>query len=580
MKQLFLFLACLISHISCLTSAFAQAPEKMNYQGVARDLSGNVLPNQNIGLRLTLHSTSAGGPVVYQETQATATNAFGLFDIKIGDGTVVSGTFSTISWGSDVFYIQSEMDAAGGTNYQNMGTSQLVSVPYALYAKTSGNTGATGATGAPGATGSAGATGATGAFPAGTNPGDMQYWNGTSWVMIPIGTPGQFLQVDATNVPTWTGGGLATLTTDPIPSQVYFSAYNGAGGNLSNTGITASGGSPVFGYGMVWSTSPNPTMADDYSYYQSNITVGAFNSYLTNLAPGTTYFVRAYVINSAGVAYGNQVSFSTFNTSLPTVTTTPVTGVTGGVAYSGGNVSADGGANVTAKGVCWSTSPSPTIANSKTVDGFGNGSFSSIANGLVISTTYYLRAYATNIAGTSYGNEYTFTTTSTLSIGSYHQGGIIGYFLQNGDPGYDINVLHGIIISQSNIGTGVVWGCEGTLITGANGTLIGDGAQNTLDIIAGCNTPGIAAELCNSLVLNSYSDWFLPSDNEWIAMDLNLVLINGISNAQGYWTSNQFSANNANINFNNYPSYTGYIGNIPKSDANSYGGVVRAIRMF
>jgi hypothetical protein len=409
----------------------------------------------------------------------------------------------------------------------------------------------------------------------------MQYWNGASWVLIPIGAPGQFLQVNPSNIPTWTGGTFPTLTTNAIPSQITnFSAYENAGGNLTSTGITPSGGSPVFGYGTCWATTPNPTTANAFSYNQGSISVGPFNSFLSNLVPSTTYYVRAYVVNSTGTTYGNQISFTTFTPSIPTITTTAVTGITGGVANSGGNVTADGGAIVTARGVCWSTSPVPTTADSKTTDGANTGSFTSIANGLLISTTYYIRAYATNVAGTAYGNQYSFTTSATLSIGSFYQGGLIGYFLQSGDPGYNPFVQHGIIISKNDVAAAAPWGCYGTLIAGASGTLIGDGAQNTIDIVAGCATIGIAAEVCSSLVLNSYSDWFLPSDADWVAMDLNLVLVNGISNQQGYWTSNQLNANTAHITFNNYPSYTGYIGNIAKTDISSYGGVVRAARMF
>ncbi len=158
MKNL-LLLVCVA--VSFTASVLAQAPEKMNYQGVARDLSGNVLPNQNIGLRITLHSGSSGGATVYQETHNTTTNAFGLFNLEIGSGSVVSGTFSSITWGSNSFYVQVELDPAGGVSYTNMGTSQLISVPYALYAKSSGSVGPTGPTGATG-TGVAGPTGPTG----------------------------------------------------------------------------------------------------------------------------------------------------------------------------------------------------------------------------------------------------------------------------------------------------------------------------------------------------------------------------------------------------------------------------------
>lgn len=137
MKKILLTLAV---SAGIFASAFAQVPEKINYQGVARNPAGNILPAQTIGLKFTIHSSSVNGPNVYSETHSTTTNEFGLFNIQIGGGTVVSGTFSSIDWGNDSFYLQVEMDAAGGTTYLDMGTSQLVSVPYALYAKTSGAT--------------------------------------------------------------------------------------------------------------------------------------------------------------------------------------------------------------------------------------------------------------------------------------------------------------------------------------------------------------------------------------------------------------------------------------------------------
>jgi hypothetical protein len=148
------------------TFLYAQAPELFNYQGVARDNSGNVLANQAIGLRITLHSGSPGGTTVYSETHAVTTNTFGLFAVEIGGGSVLSGTIAAINWGGNSYYVQTEMDASGGTSYTNMGTAQLLSVPYALYSKSSGTSGpqgATGSTGATGATGTNGAPGATGA---------------------------------------------------------------------------------------------------------------------------------------------------------------------------------------------------------------------------------------------------------------------------------------------------------------------------------------------------------------------------------------------------------------------------------
>jgi hypothetical protein len=136
-KKLLLLTACCIL---LAANSFAQAPEKFNYQGVARDNSGNILASQNIGLRLSLHSSSPVGPIVYQETFDLNTNTFGLFSIEIGGGTWVSGVFAAINWGTASYYVQTEMDATGGTQYQSLGAAQLLSVPYALYAKTSGAT--------------------------------------------------------------------------------------------------------------------------------------------------------------------------------------------------------------------------------------------------------------------------------------------------------------------------------------------------------------------------------------------------------------------------------------------------------
>jgi len=117
--------------------SMAQSPEAFNYQAVARDAAGDVLSNQAIGIRVSLHNGSAAGAVDYSETFTPTTNEFGLFTLAIGTGTVVSGDFSTISWGTAQYWLQVEMDPAGGATYADMGTSQLLSVPYAMYAENS-----------------------------------------------------------------------------------------------------------------------------------------------------------------------------------------------------------------------------------------------------------------------------------------------------------------------------------------------------------------------------------------------------------------------------------------------------------
>ena len=159
-----------ISVIVFVFNAFlhAQSPQAINYQGVARDNSGNVLSSHAISLRLSLLSGSASGNVIYVETHTKTTDGFGLFTLKIGQGTVVSGTFSSINWGISTYYLKIEIDPNAGSNYQLVGTNQFLSVPYAFYANQSGTGGATGVTGetgmmgVPGKSGVSGNTGATG----------------------------------------------------------------------------------------------------------------------------------------------------------------------------------------------------------------------------------------------------------------------------------------------------------------------------------------------------------------------------------------------------------------------------------
>ena len=198
---------------------------------------------------------------------------------------------------------------------------------------------------------------------------------------------------------------LPTVTTNSVTNITENSAT--CGGN-----VTFDGGANVTVRGVCWSTSQNPTIADSHTADGSGM--GSFANSMTGLSAGTTYYVRAYATNSVGTSYGNQVSFTT--PCAPAVTTTSVTNITQNSATCGGNVTSNGGASVTARGVCWSTSQNPTISNSHTADGSGTGSFSSSITGLSPNTTYYVRAYATNSVGTSYGNQVSFTTATYPTV--------------------------------------------------------------------------------------------------------------------------------------------------------------------
>ena len=209
--------------------AMAQAPQKFSYQGVARDNASNILANQNIGLQISLHSASPSGTVVYQETQAPTTNAFGLFNIQVGGGTVVSGDLASVDWGANSYYLQVEMDASGGTSYLDMGTAQLLSVPYALYAENSGTPGPQGPAGADGTNGSDGATGAQG-------PTGPQGQAGADGAIGPQGPTG----ADGTN-----GVDGATGPTGPLVAGLNKQTLRHDGSNWVASGALSNDGTNV-----------------------------------------------------------------------------------------------------------------------------------------------------------------------------------------------------------------------------------------------------------------------------------------------------------------------------------------------
>lgn len=280
-----------------------------------------------------------------------------------------------------------------------------------------------------------------------------------------------------------------TVTTAQVTNIQQTTATGG--GNVTN-----SGGATVTERGICWSTSQNPSLTNGSHQQASSGGTGTFVVNMTSLTPGTTYYVRAYAINSEGTRYGNQENFQTqqyytisasanptnggtatvsgngnfiynqvctltatqasgytfnrwtkngvevstqnpfsfnvtesgnyvaqfqVNVTVPTVITTdPVTNIQQTIATGGGNVTNSGGATVTARGVCWSTSSNPTINNSHTTNGTGTGIFTSSITGLTAGTIYHVRAYATNSAGTAYGADVTFTTqqvpTYTISV--------------------------------------------------------------------------------------------------------------------------------------------------------------------
>ncbi len=388
MKRIFTLLAFIL----VTTNIWAQVPQKMSYQAVIRNSSNVLVSSAAVGIKISVLQGTSTGSAVYVETHNTSTNANGLVSLQIGGGTIVSGTFAAINWANGPYFIKTETDPTGGTNYNISGTTELLSVPYALAAGQSSP--------APG-----------------TAIGDMQYWNGTTWVLLPIGTSGQVLKVN-NNIPQWTTpeqGVLSSVTTDLVNEVKAKQA------TITGTVVNA-GGQLVIIRGFCYSTNPNPTVTDQVVVNGNGVSIGTFSSDITGLTINTTYYVRAYATTTAGTSYGNILSLTTTN-GVAAITTNPVTALQECNITCGGTVTTDGGDPIIASGICFSTSPNPTIADNP----LGVGplyDFTTTITSQQPNTLYYYRAYTQNSTGTFYGAVLSFTSpnfTATVTTNAATQ---------------------------------------------------------------------------------------------------------------------------------------------------------------
>ena len=270
---------------------------------------------------------------------------------------------------------------------------------------------------------------------------------------------------------------IPTLTTANVTDITINSATTGGS-------ITKDGGATVTARGVCWGTTANPVISG--SHTSDNSGTGSFTSNLTNLAPNTQYHLRAYATNKAGTAYGADVTFATTAIVISTLTTTAVTGITLTTAASGGNITADGGGAVTARGVCWATTANPVIgATNTTTDGTGTGVFTSAITGLLPGTPYHIRAYATNSAGTAYGADVPFTTLS-VAVPTVTTTAVTGMTLTTAASGGNVIADGGAAVTVR----GVCWATTVNPVIGAtnttsNGTGTGVFTSNLTGLLPG-----------------------------------------------------------------------------------------------
>ena len=569
-------LITLIIMVLAVASLMAQAPEKFSYQAVVRNANNQLVTNAPVGVRVSILQGSADGEALYVETHSAVTNANGLLTLEIGGGKAQRGAFDRIDWANGPYFLMTETDPNGGGNYSITSTQQLLSVPYALYAREAANS----------FSGDYNDLKNKPAIP--QNVGELTNDAGYITLSDLPNPPKGGGEVNSNNegiIYTTECGEINLCELAQMRTVLLPTVTTGNVSRIFETNATCSGTVMANGYsevtvrGMCWSNEPSPTVEGNHKTEGSGI--GEFTSLLTDLQPNTTYYVKAYATNSIGTAYGEEVNFTTDDTcatiSLPysedfegytsstmsetgvqpecwkliaedvaltnatkpqlyrgfatsgryslrlknrciyampalseeidvsdltmsfnlrqpnsiyrlqvgvvdeygvftlvktikcsgtgieakivdfsgytgngrriafrntldnntnldysinyiddiafngSAFATPPTVITGSVsdvmattARCGGEVSTEGGSEVTMRGVCWGTESNPTIEGNHSNDGIGTGVFTRTLTNLTPNTTYYVRAYATNSVGTAYGEEVSFTTTDVL----------------------------------------------------------------------------------------------------------------------------------------------------------------------
>ena len=626
MKQVFTLIALLFM----LSTAHAQAPNAIPYQAAARNSSGAILASTNISVRFTIRDAVASGTILYRETHAVTTSVQGLFSVNVGQGTVVSGSFTGINWGVNHKFMQVELDPAGGSSYIDMGTQQLLSVPYALF------------------------SGAT--RPTISSVGDTMFFGGGVYYIIPgisaancVVSAGTI--TSASSVCTGSNISLTSSVAGGVWSSSNPSVAPIVGGNVlvgfsaGTTTVTytvaAACGTatvtavvtvnPVPAAGII--SGASSVCADQTTTLSSTIAGGTWTSSSTSVATVSSIGVVSGV--SAGVTtisytVTNGCGSATTSRSM-TVNPLPFAGTVSGTATvcvgstttltstgSGGTWSSSHGAIATINpmGVVTGVAAGTATISYKVVNSCGTstGVYVVTVNPLPIAGTItgadtVMMGGATTLSNTTAGGTWSSSNTAVatvgttgavngitvgsitvsytvtnscgtsvttkdvyvrpLMVGDSYGGGIIAYILQPGDPSYTAAGMRGLIAAPSDLGT-ARWWCSGTLVGGTS-IEIGAGATNTENILSVCPTAGIAARLCANLVLGGYDDWYLPSRNEMYKLHFNRLSIGGFSDDE-YWTSSEISdANATHFNF----SYGGH--------ASSYKGYtlrVRAVRSF
>ncbi len=449
----------------------AQSPQAFQYQAVVRDANGSLLTDQSVEFRIDLVEGSISGSPVYSETHSTQTNGQGLVTLEIGNGTT-SDDFSSIEWGAGSHFIKVWMDG------NEMGTTQLLSVPYSLYSETSshartfdlllekGNTPCTAET--------------KGAMRYNDSTDLVEFCNGSNWIALSSG-----LSVH-----------LAQLSTRPVADITEYGAVSG-GTILSN------GGAEVFEKGICWNLTGAPDVSNDKTIDGSGSE--NFSSTMGSLTSNEIYYVRAYARNTAGTAYGDEKSFTTL-VSVPETRNAEYLNST--TFRSGGVLEPGGRGTISERGIVYGLNTQPTLEDQFAVSTDETEEFMVTVMDLE-DNTYYYRAYSKNETGISFGPEMTYRNH---------------YVTENSIQLMPSSVEFSKVYADS-------WGSPPAESTE-------NGKSNTEQLVAQWGTDAVAAYTCDTLTANGYDDWFLPSKEELNHVYLNKGDISSISGLNSIcWSS-------------------------------------------
>ena len=269
-----------------------QVPDKMSYQAIIRDSTGLPIPNKNLFMKIGI---SRGLDFIYEEEHKLKSNKYGLIKLSIGEGKPLKGTFNKIIWSSGNLSMKTSISTNDGINYFTEPTDNYFqSVPFAFLAKESL------------------ISKKTEQIADGKKIGEILFWDGSRWIGLPLGKPGEYLSINNEGLIEWTTPNFVKIDSTKLTPTLIVEDITSIGAviAIAKSKIILDGGFTILTKGVVWSTSPNPTIS---LTTKTNDGKGnnSFLSSITGLSPNTTYYIRAYASNIFGTGYSKELSFST-----------------------------------------------------------------------------------------------------------------------------------------------------------------------------------------------------------------------------------------------------------------------------